>query len=86
MCRSASADAAALFLTIWRRQVADREWRTLHRKQHVAKYKLVGNYVYAMCGVIGKPSMLVKAIGRCSACELVARIERSRNKDLAVAA
>lgn len=66
--------------------MADREWRTLHRKQHAAKHKLDGGYVYAMCGVIGKPNTLVKAMGRCSACELVARIERSGNKDLAVAA
>ena len=64
-----------------------RTWLTLHRQRHVAKHALTGGYVYALCGVIGRPSTLVKATGRCFECERQSvRAERDGNKDLAIAA
>lgn len=61
-------------------------WLTMHRQRHVAKHELTGGFVYALCGVIGRPSAPTEASDRCPACDLGLRANRSPNEGLARAA
>ncbi len=71
---------------IWKGTLPKSKWLTLHRKRHAVKFKLGGGYVYALCGVIGRPSMLALADGRCAECERQSsRAERDGNRDLMAA-